>query len=466
MKKLLFFCLAILCVISASAQYNIIVKIYGFKADSLFLSSFNFEKNKFVVQESRSYADEVVLKGKKSLAPGYYVVSADSMDMAAFFISDEKNQKFQIEVWNDMKQFSGSEENSAFLSMKAREKEFDNRLKVLDNEFAEIQKNSLPQYMKQTMVDSLVARAKRIMGEKENYMHDLIERFQGTLFASYVQSQLQLPEPPQSCYGNRDLYNIFLADTLLANYPWHDERFLATPFAHNILADYMKVIFYMPQNEAVPRLLKNLRAAQVNETQLYAVFDYFEKMFGSLTSPYRDEKLYIPMLKQMLEYKNLESGRKARYEFELSMIDKNNEGDILPDFPMLMSTGETLSLHQVPAEYMLVYFQNPDCPTCSQVREKMKTMTHLKNAIASGRLKVLTVYFESDESLWRRYLKEKASPDYLHAWNYTLSIEADNLYDTRVIPMMMFVDKDKKVIRKDIPYNDLEPLIQKLGLSK
>ena len=30
----------------------------------------------------------------------------------------------------------------------------------------------------------------------------------------------------------------------------------------------------------------------------------------------------------------------------------------------------------------------------------------------------------------------------------------------------MFVDKDKKVIRKDIPYNDLEPLIQKLGLSK
>ena len=125
MKKLLFFCLAILCVISASAQYNITVKIYGFKADSLFLSSFNFEKNKFVVQDSRSYADEVVLKGKKSLAPGYYVISADSMDMAAFFISDEKNQKFQIEVWNDMKQFSGSEENSAFLSMKAREKEFD-----------------------------------------------------------------------------------------------------------------------------------------------------------------------------------------------------------------------------------------------------------------------------------------------------------------------------------------------------
>ena len=176
MKKLLFFCFSILCVFSAHAQYNITVKIYGFKADTLSLNRFDFEKNKFLVQQNLPYADEVILKGKKSLAPGYYVISADSMDMAAFFISDEKNQKFQIEVWNDMKQFSGSEENSAFLSMKAREKEFDNRLKVLDNEFAEIQKNSLPQYMKQTMVDSLVARAKRIMGEKENYRRELMER--------------------------------------------------------------------------------------------------------------------------------------------------------------------------------------------------------------------------------------------------------------------------------------------------
>ena len=101
-----------------------------------------------------------------------------------------------------------------------------------------------------------------------------------------------------------------------------------------------------------------------------------------------------------------------------------------------------------------------------QVRARIANYPALNNAIDNGNLKVLTVYFENDKDVWANYLKNDANPHYLHGWNFDQTIENENLYDTRTIPYMFLLDKDKRVIKKDILVNEIEDYIQQLGIDK
>jgi len=128
-----------------------------------------------------------------------------------------------------------------------------------------------------------------------------------------------------------------------------------------------------------------------------------------------------------------------------------------------MSTGDTTSLYDIQADYLILYFQNPDCPSCIELRNKMESMDHLKEALKSQKVKIITIYFEADDRIWRNYLKTSANPAYLHAWNYNQKIVQDNMFDTRTIPMLILVDKEKKVIKKDLMSNEIEQYIKMIN---
>jgi thiol-disulfide isomerase/thioredoxin len=271
-----------------------------------------------------------------------------------------------------------------------------------------------------------------------------------------IQSTIEIPSPPKEYYSDRTKYYTYLLEHQFDNYKWEDDRLINTPLPNNKFKFYSQVILELAPEIATPLVIKDLDKSKVSILHYYQFFDYLEIFFGSLTSPYRDEYLYIEMLKNALQFPQLSPERKARYVYELSVINKNLRGSIVPDFKVVLNNGDSTSLHKINAEYLLIYFQNPDCPSCIELRQKMESMDLLKKAIADKKMTVLTVYFESNEQIWRNYLLKSANPAYIHSWNYDLSIEKDKLFDTRTIPMLILVDKDKRVIKKDLLKNEIE----------
>ena len=134
---------------------------------------------------------------------------------------------------------------------------------------------------------------------------------------------------------------------------------------------------------------------------------------------------------------------------------KNLPGAQLPDIPILWGDDTLSGLQSVDAEYTLLYLHNPDCHTCTAVREELSRNPELTQAVNSGKLKVVTLYFENDEALWRRYLTTKANPQWQHGWDYQGKIESEQLFDLRAIPVIFLLDKDKKVIEKNLPHYDV-----------
>jgi len=451
----LFFC-TIIFISNAQSGYQIRIKTENINADSLFFKAYNIKSKKFVNFLAVKFENDMTIKDKTYLDAGIYVVEADSIILSEFLISDTKNQKFTISILKDDIKIDGSKENSANRAYMKQLFEFNRQLMALEDEFRQMQQRGLPQYMIQPFVDTLIRKADNITAEKRAYQEKMINENKGLLLASIIQGSLEQPPPPQDYYRDRAIFYSYLSKNHFDNFPWEDERLINTPVLHNKFKTFAQHILQLEPEFSIPIVIKVLNESKKNRSMYYALFDYLEHEFGSWKSPYRDVSLYLAMLKDILHTPDLEEMRKMRYEYELNLISKNQVGEQAIDFNILLGNGDTTTMYNIEAEILMLYFQNPDCPICLEIREKMKNMEILNRAIALGKLKVVTIYFEENEHLWRNYLTTSAFTTWLHGWNYDFGISANSLYDIRAIPMIMVLDKNKKVIKKDLLSNEIE----------
>ena len=454
----------LLSLITVHAQMEIKLQISPVQYDSLTIESFHKEKQQ-KTSFTQPFSKEVTFKDKQTLRPGFYWIIGDTTKIGSFLISNNKNQKFTVIINEDTVIYQGSEENTNNVRYISKIQSYGMQMRALDAEFQQAQ-SSMPQYMLRVLADSLTAKAKRINKEQDAYQLSVIEENKGSLLASIIQLARSLPEMPQEYYQNRDLYQKFVVEHFFDNFPWNDPRIFDTPIGEDKIKEYCNIIYQLDRKDLDTFVVAALNAARANEQSLYLFYDKVEKILGSNISPYKVEHTYIKMLQNILSYPKLDENRARRYNRELKTINKNLEGDLVPNFRIVMANGDTTSLYDIQSNFLLLYLQHPTCPTCREVRGKMANFPALNTAIAKGNLKVLTVYFEDDEQVWKNYLKSpEANPSYLHGWNFDQTIEDKELYDTRTIPFMFLLDKDKKVIRKDLLYNEIEDHVKKLGLN-
>lgn len=456
MKKIFLLIFSLIAFYTLQSQDFKMKIISNFQADSISINAYNIEHFKYEKLMALPYSNEMVFTSDTSLNPGIYLIKKDTLVIVEFFISSKKGQNYTIDFTTSEIQFKGSPENQTNQEYIKQMSTFDAKISQLDIEFQELKKRNLPNYMLKPFVDSIAMRAEFIQKQKKEYQLFTIEKQKNTLLASLIQSTIEITSPPKEYYSNREKYYTYLLEHQFDTYKWEDDRLLSTPLPNNKFKFYAQVILELAPEIATPIVIKDLDKSKISKAHYYQFFDYLEIFFGSLTSPYRDETLYIEMLKNALQFPQLSPERKARYEYELNVINKNLKGSILPDFNIVLNNGDSTSLYKINSDFLLLYFQNPDCPSCIELRQKMESMDLLKKAIADKKLTVLTVFFESNEQIWRNYLKTAANPAYIHSWNYDLAIEKNHLFDTRTIPMLILVDRDKRVIKKDLLKNEIE----------
>lgn len=445
-----------------SAQTQITFHFNNVQADSVFIKTATSDTAISTIW-SVPFKEELTFKSKTSLEPGIYWVFSDKSILDAFLISSAKDQNFTANI-DTTASYTGSIENARYHQYIYETMNFEKRLAKLDEEYQEAQQR-MPQYMLRVLADTLTVKAQKIKAEKVAYQRQQIQENPGTLMASIIAANIEMPNPPQELYNNRPELMKYVVHHFFDDFPWNDPRIFKTPIGFNKIKEYAQVIFNCNNPELDSDVLETISRSKVNEESYYAFFDGLEKHIGYHGSPSRVERLYIAMLKDMLQYPKLTDLRKRHCRYELGVIDKNHAGDIAPDFKIVTDKGDTTTLHKIQSEYMLLYLQHPTCPTCQNVRHMIANFPILNSAIASGRLKVLTVYFEDEAEIWNNYLhSSEANPSYMHGWNFDQTISDDNLYDTRAIPYMFLLDKDKRIIVKNLNENKLEDEIKKLNI--
>ncbi len=172
-----------------------------------------------------------------------------------------------------------------------------------------------------------------------------------------------------------------------------------------------------------------------------------EKRFSDAADPIHNEGLYMTALKHATDNFILSAAEKERQRLMLEGAKKNMIGSTAADFDYITPNDKTVHhLKDLRADYILIYFNNPDCESCETVKERLNGNELINQMVNDKKLIVLAIYPYDDQKLWK---KAKYPKMMINGWNQSRNIEYAELYDLPTLPCFYLVDKQFKVIVKN-----------------
>ena len=143
---------------------------------------------------------------------------------------------------------------------------------------------------------------------------------------------------------------------------------------------------------------------------------------------------------------------KMQFEWQLKNCKINRVGQEVGNFDFRELTPshkyKNSNLHSIKSDYTLIFFNNPDCPTCSQYKMSLKENPVAAEMIKSGKMKVLSMFVDEDIDLWRTRRDDYPS-NWIYAYDPNFVIRENNFFAVRAVPSLYLLDKDKKTLLKD-----------------
>ena len=206
-------------------------------------------------------------------------------------------------------------------------------------------------------------------------------------------------------------------------------------------------IIAMPRNESFNALNTYLNLNCKNDSKSYKkVISVFEEMLSEPTWDYHNEELFKILIEHASTASCLSDNEKMRAQLLLDVVHKNAPGQVANDIDYETIDGSQHSLSDITTPYTLIYFNDPECFSCSKVKERLDTCTTLKNMVCDSTITVIGIYPYNNLEEW----KLEPMPEYLiNGWDYKQKIEEEQTYDLMTMPLFYLLDRDKRVILKN-----------------
>ena len=211
-------------------------------------------------------------------------------------------------------------------------------------------------------------------------------------------------------------------------------------------------------------VLDKVEAAQQQNPDgtLWSKFtDTYALILQDPNSPWRNEEYCIPLLEKRAASPLATEDEKLRAQKDLPLYCLNRLGEKANDFAFTLRNGRQVSLYGIDSEYTIIFFSNPGCPNCREVMESLQSLTGIGDLIKAKQLAVANVYPDEDLGEWIKY-SEIYPKDWLNGYDHMMAVKNTPLYNIRAIPSVYLLDKDKRVILKDVPTDYLMQYLAQL----
>lgn len=204
---------------------------------------------------------------------------------------------------------------------------------------------------------------------------------------------------------------------------------------------------------------KSLQHSIDSDYDNFLQFSYkLEDYLDDPNSPMRNEELYIHVLQFLTSSESVDPIDKVRPKSRLEMVLKNRMGEAATDITYTLKDGSRHKLHDIEAKYTILFFNSPDCTDCGRVKSYIMNSEAINRLHDNGDLQILAIYPESDLDVW---MAAEYSPMMINSYDNGEIITKKRLYDLRAIPTLYLLDKQKRVILKDVSIEQIDVLLGK-----
>ena len=220
----------------------------------------------------------------------------------------------------------------------------------------------------------------------------------------------------------------------------------------------------LPKDNAVLVMSSTMTALSENPGGYRKALEFVETHLGNPADSLHNEELYIACLEHATQSYVLGKSEKERPRLLLESAKKNRIGTQASDLEYVTPDGQTHQLTEACEQYTLVYFNDPDCDACARVKARMEQSPTLKSYVDQGLLKVVGIYPESNEKLW----KKSTFPSWIvNGWDKQQQIEDNGAYVMPAsLPVFYLLSPDKTVLMKNEPsLKRIESALDKVMLS-
>ena len=381
--------------------------------DSIFyLIKYKSDKTHIVIDTTYNN----IFSNSENIPEGIYVI-ADSEQYPIFEILIGKDQKFSIKVKDlmDLKSYKvkGSKETSSYFKVYSQTVHNNLYIKALKSEI-EYNPNNMEK------IDSL---------EKSlyDYQESMLSKDNNSFLNTYIKSIEKVIVPQDVEFIEK-----YIIEHYFDNIPLCDVRILNSRLLKNKLDDffnnYMKLQSPLYISEQIDNLISKVN--DCHEFRDYILWYLYSKYFK--TDNVDDEFVFIHLVDNYfskLEISNLTQNIRDEIVKRTNILKNITIGHTAPTLLFFDDEGNEVNLYDIQSNYIVLFFYKPECQRC--IRDK-----RILGLVEKRRkdLKVIRIDISDEEK-------------------YQEIIET---YDLSTTPEIFILDKDKKIIDKDVSAERIE----------
>jgi len=464
MRKLIYFFIILFVPALTFGQlkngYEIDISIKDIKDSTVFLA-YHFGDKQYIKDTIKlDQTGHAIVHGREVLPQGIYMIVLPGQKYFEILMSDD--QHFGVsctykDYFNTL-QFTGSEENSAFI-------EYQKKWVAMQQRSAAIAKRIQNSRKNNDSVKILGAMEKVQEANMRTYLKSVITVNKGNLLATLVKAMLpvetpQFPVPlgyanPDSIQWVRN-YN-YNKDHFFDNIDLSDERLLRTPILSTRLKTFFSnVLIQSPDtlNKEIDKLIKkcnsNYKVFQFVAVFLFNHFRESEIMGQDAVLVKIADDIYLSGKADWVTKEFKDDLRKQIDLIRPNLIGKKAENIVMDSYK-----GIFVSLYDVEKEFTILYFWEPNCGHCQEATPKLKAYYDKPKNYS---VEVFAVCTTSDKVKWLKYIEDNKIV-WINGWDPKRSSHFDYYYNVQSTPTVYILDKNKKIIAKKLAVEEIEPFI-------
>ena len=455
---------------SANKGHNINVTVAPLRNTKVYLGSYYGNTQLLVDSTFLNDKSQGVFKGPAKYTGGiYFIVTMQPRPTIQFEFLMDKSQQFSISgdtAMRDKFVVTGSPENDLFKSYATNTNAKGYELSRREAELATAT----------TKADSLRVRGEYLKAKKDldEYRDNIVKKNPGSLLAALLSAMKYPNVPPVPVVNGKadSLYPYhFVKDHFWDDVAFNDDRLLRTPFFEKKLETYFKE-YVSPDPDSVIREVNYILLSARTGKEIYPfLLTKFTNKY--MTPEYMgQDKVFVFLFENFYAKGDTvllnPASRKTVTDRAYSLM-ANQLGQPAPALDLTDTSGKTSSLYSINAPFTVVAFWDPNCGHCKEEIPRLDSI--YKSKWRSYGVAVYSVnIYENEIPAWKKFIQEKGiSSEWKQAYETKEARSATEkagkpnyrqLYDISKTPTLYLLDKDKRIIAKQLSLSQFDDLIE------